>query len=749
MATSTGIRRDEWVIDPDNRVEQLLKIWKANHPVSRFWVREQAQLELEFLDKLYMAFKDSPSYEERESLARVEAGIKHLSYQLKPDLMERLSTFIVRALDRATFLLSNLLENRANDERLDRGFEPKWVPKGLSATARQEKEAQVSGLMKSLKTLGLSGKVSEQGRTLLYYGSDSFQLNEKVGPRGARASVTTQVEKSPLTGRYYATGYDMVSYRGLTPLRDEAVGVNVKELDRRMAAINWSINYAQGGGRGFQQGGTNSVLVQAVNDVFRDLGVLLASGDSEARRIHDQLAVKYFADTPNSQLVGNFDEIKKTFEHKVHVDLTMDAAFPLTPADALKLLNRGVITRSEEPGGLGQPWLSLVSERDARGFHQIRPIEGSDRFSLHAGLAEANVVGFGGHMDEESAIRALAKGEVVSATVVENGEHVERMIYANPEKGKISVDWVRTEEAGLLQRDEQLTTTFSKYRVQQQSGVQDRQMNAQPEMTLPTQQTTLFQDDPPKMTSDRTNLSSLERQLLEIGAPPGVAAEVLHRFKATGDPEVNLPHVFERDGDQVNTQLRFKLDSDLDWVRLHGYDVNVNFGNGDQAVSQRFYYNSEDPVNSFSLSEAYNLAKGNPVARVVVDMEGQQKEVWKQLDVDRPLTPAGNHQITSYEFDLKAALAEYPNQKDLQKALGAGISISDLVARAKMGETTRFPANLNGTDEMWIMRVLPGEHRFEIVRSPESQASLREKQQGENVERGVTVHQKGELTRSR
>src|SRR6185437_3071469 len=515
MATSTGIRRDEWVIDPDNRVEQLLKIWKANHPVSRFWVREQAQLELEFLDKLYMAFKDSPSYEERESLARVEAGIKHLSYQLKPDLMERLSTFIVRALDRATFLLSNLLENRANDERLDRGFEPKWVPKGLSATARQEKEAQVSGLMKSLKTLGLSGKVSEQGRTLLYYGSDSFQLNEKVGPRGARASVTTQVEKSPLTGRYYATGYDMVSYRGLTPLRDEAVGVNVKELDRRMAAINWSINYAQGGGRGFQQGGTNSVLVQAVNDVFRDLGVLLASGDSEARRIHDQLAVKYFADTPNSQLVGNFDEIKKTFEHKVHVDLTMDAAFPLTPADALKLLNRGVITRSEEPGGLGQPWLSLVSERDARGFHQIRPIEGSDRFSLHAGLAEANVVGFGGHMDEESAIRALAKGEVVSATVVENGEHVERMIYANPEKGKISVDWVRTEEAGLLQRDEQLTTTFSKYRVQQQSGVQDRQMNAQPEMTLPTQQTTLFQDDPPKMTSDRTNLSSLERQLLE------------------------------------------------------------------------------------------------------------------------------------------------------------------------------------------------------------------------------------------
>src|SRR6185312_14326785 len=115
---------------------------------------------------------------------------------------------------------------------------------------------------------------------------------------------------------------------------------------------------------------------------------------------------------------------------------------------------------------------------------------------------------------------------------------------------------------------------------------------------------------------------------------------------------------------------------------LHGYDLRVNFANGDQAVSQRFYYNSEDPVNSFSLSEAYNLAKGNPVARVVVDLEGQQKEVWKQLGLDKPLTPAGNHQLTSINYDLKTDLTEFPKRKDLERALGGDLTVDDLIARA-------------------------------------------------------------------
>ena len=727
-------------MDEDNRVEAILQKWKTEHPIGRSWNRERAQLELEFLDNLYLSFIKSANSSERDTLAKVKDGVRDWSYQLKPDLLERLVGFFERLFERGAARLLNALEAGSGDD-LGRGVAPKWIPKALSPGARREKEAHITSLVEALKYYGLSGRVSEHGRTLLYYGSDSLQLTEKVGKGASTASVTVQVEKSPLTGRYYPTGYDMVTYRGLTLLRDEVAGVNVRDLDRRMGAIDWSLNYSNASVGNSRRAGSNELVLRAVNGVFQDLGALLVSGDSEARRIHDQLAVKYFSETPNSQLIEKFEDLKQSYEHKVHVDLSMDSSYPLSVTEALTVLNKGSINRAEEPGGLGQPWLSLVSERDARGFYRIGALEGSEKYSLHASLAEAHVAGFPGFADDQAALRALAKGETVKATIVENGESAERLIYANPEKGRIAIDWIRTEEAGLLQRDEQLTSTIGQYRVHQRSaggiGADEAIRTAQADTTTLSQQTTMFKNELQTNTAERTNLSSLERQLLEIGAPPALAAEVLQKIKANGEAEVSVPHVREQEGNQVSAQLRFRRDTDLDWVRLHGFDVRVNFANGEQAVSQRFYYNSEDPVNSFSLSEAYNLAKGNPVARVVVDMEGQQKEIWKQLALDKPLTPAGNHQLTSTAYDLKSDLAAFPKRKDLEKALGGNISVDDLIARAKLGETVRFPANLNGIDESWIMRVLPGERKFEIVRAPESQAKLQEKKVGEKEERGV------------
>jgi hypothetical protein len=728
----------------DNRVEAILQKWRAEHPIGRIWIRERAQVELEFLDNLHLSFKKTANGAERESLARLEEGVRHWSYQLKPDLLERLGGFLERLFERGAARLLNVLE-AGSGEDFARGLAPKWIPKELTPAARKEKEAHIASLVEALKYYGLSGRISEHGRTLLYYGSDSLQLIEKVGTGQSRASVTVQVERSTLTGRYYPAGYDMVIYRGLTPSRDEAAGVNVRDLDRRMAAIDWSLNYSNAAVGNSRQAGTNDLVLRTVNGVFRDLGSLLVSRDAEARRIHDQLAVKYFSETPNSQLVENFDDIKKGYEHKVHVDLSMDSPNSLSLTEALTVLNRGAITKAEVPGGLGQPWLSLVSDRDAQGFYQIGAIEGSEKFSLHASLAEAHVVGFPGFADEQAAMKALARGETVRASVVENDESVERLIYANPEKGKIAVDWIRTEEAALLHRDEQLTSTFSEYRLQQRSttgiGADLGGSQGQGDSTTLSQQTTLFRSEPKATTADRTNLSSLERQLLEIGAPPVLAAEVLQKIKTSGEGEVSVSHTLEQEGNHVNAQLRFKRDPDLDWVRLYGYDVRVNFANGDQTVAQRFYYNSEDPVNSFSLSEAYNLAKGNPVARVVLDMEGQQKEVWKQLALNSPLTPAGNHHMTSSNYDLKGDLAAFPKRKDLERAMGANVRVDDLIERAKLGETVRFPANLDGTEETWVMRVIPAERRFEIVRSPESQTKLQDKQQGQREERVVGSRQ--------
>jgi hypothetical protein len=719
-------------MDEENRVEALLRKWRAEHPIGRVWRRENGEEDLAFFDKLRMAFRNTPNPKERESLVKVEAAIRDTRYKLKPDLLERLAAVVDRMLERlAGFILKALKVEDSNDFQL--GMSPRWVPRGLSAIDRQEKEAQIAGLSKDLRMHGLSGRISDHALTLLYHGADSFSLTQKIGSDEDRAVVNTQVERSSLTGKYYAVGYDLVAYRGLTPTRDAIGNIDVQDLDRRMASIDWGVNYSNAGIGNSPRANGNVIMSQAVNGVFHDLGSLLESNDPVARKIHNQLAVKYFANTPNSNLVENFEEIKKDYEHRVHVDLTLGSLFPLIPVEALTLLNGGAITQSSDPGGLGPYWLSLVSERDAKSYHEIRPIEGSEKFSLHAGLAEAHVVGFPSFISEDMAIAALAKGKTIKAAISENGEVVERLIYANPEKGKVSVDWIRTEEEGLFYRDDRLASTVDRYRGQQR-GLQSELLSETVdrdagEITQVAKQSDLFGSEKQQLPSDRSNLASLERQLLEIGARPGIAAEILEKIKASGENEVSIPHNFERDGDTINTQIRFKRDTDLEWVRLHGFDVHVNFGNGDQAVSQRFYYNSEDTANSFSLSEAYNMAKGNPVARVVIDAQGQQKEVWRQLSLDEPLTPRGNHVVTNTDFDLKSAMTNYPKRVELEKALGRNISIESLLDQARMGDRPRF--NLNGSDDIFVLRVLPGERRIEIVRSPDGRGNSQSNEQAD------------------
>src|SRR6185437_10130343 len=286
----------------DNRVELLLRNWRAEHPTTRSWNRMATQLELDFFDKLYLAFKRSPNPDERESLSRLEGSIRNSIYQLKPDLLERISAFMGRVMERGALVLFNLLDRKSQEE-LDRGLAPKWIPKGMSAAAREEKDGQISSLLTDLKANGLPGRISEHAKTLLYYGSDSFELTDRIGSGLNGALVSTRVEKSSFTGRYYPIGYDLVSYRGLTPSREEAAGINVRSLDQRMATIDWTRDYTGIGVGSSSRTADNMATVEAVNSIFRDLGALLVSGDPEARRIHDQLAVKYFADTPNSGII--------------------------------------------------------------------------------------------------------------------------------------------------------------------------------------------------------------------------------------------------------------------------------------------------------------------------------------------------------------------------------------------------------------------------------------------------------------
>ena len=703
-----------------NRVDEQLRKWEAANPKPTVFSASYWDNRLGILEQIKMAFKDATDFRERESLERVDKEILRAAKEITPDFLNRLVWGFIRV---GNLIADKVLEWAKIEQPLVQRSEPmpQWYPNGLSKKEQERKLEHYQDLNETLRNMNLPVKADGYAATRIAYDEPSLKLSNDVKIGYQQAKLETYVERAQGTGRYYPTGYDLTTYRGLMPERDEVAGVNVRDLDRRMREVPWRTDFSMGGVAARKDPTENARLLDTVKGIFTDLNRLLASGDPGARKIHDQLAVNYFLDTPNEVLVPNMEEIKKQFEHKIHVDLSPASLYPMDPTEAMQLLNRRSVNIAQDSGGHGETWLGIdPTQKDARGFYQIRPVEGGERFILRSALAQAQVRSFPDFRTDAEAIQALQKGESVKAELLQNGQSVQRYIHADPARGKMGTDWIKSENEGLFRRDEQLVSSLDQYLSRQHGTYVAPTLVSQqetPKQSAQTAQQPLFwePEETRKLQINPVNLASLEQQLTGMGVRPGVAGEVLEAVAKTGQGDLNYPYIQEYGQNKEEAQIRFKRDAELDWVYLQGFDAKVSFGNGMPDVYQRYYYNAEDPINNYSLNEAYWMATGNSVSRTV-GSDGQEKEVWRGLAFDQPKTPKGNHQITSIPFDLEKAVLEYPHKNELEKHLAPGYTIDSIIARARKGEPAQFPIVRDGTTELLSLKVSPKESTISILR---------------------------------
>lgn len=699
-----------------NRVDEQFRKWEATHRMPRLYSEDYWEQRLGILERIKMAFKDTTDFSERESLKRVEAEIGRLIKYLKPDLFQR----IERAFDRVGQWMDNLVRKAAKikEPMVQQGPDVllKWSPEGLSRSEREQKTEKIRKLADQLQMVGLPIRIDGSSATRILYDDDTLKLSDRVRLNGQPAKVEAQISRAEGSGQYYPTGYDLITYRGLQAERDQVAGVDIRDLEKRMQAIPWEVDFSRGAATADKNPAENTRILQAVNTVFVDLNRLLAAEDAAARKIHDQLVVGFFLDTPNSVLVSKIDDIKKQFEHKVHVDLSPGSVYALRPEEAMQLLNRRSVNLASD-NGRGQAWIEAdFTQKDVNGYYRIRPLEGSERFVLQAALAASNVVRFPDFRNDKEAMRALYRGESVKAELLQNGQQVQRYLHAEPERGRLAIDWIRSEREGLFQRDERLVANLEQY-VGRQHGISagpvSSSVEEKPTMISATgQQPLLWEvEASQKERINPVNLAKLNDQLLDLGVEPGItkemAREVLELSSTTGQKDVQKRYIQEYDGNWADATIRFKSDPDLGWVSLQGFDMKVSFADGGPEVHQRYYHNAENPAQNYSLAEAFWMASGNGVSRI--EQVGTSKqERWYGLGLDQPKTPQGNHQITSFEFDLDKGLSEYPRKNELERRLAPGYTMEGILARARKGESVQFPINRDGSTELLTFQVQPG-----------------------------------------
>lgn len=717
-----------------NRVEEQLGEWRKVHPNRVFWQREWYENQLAFFDRLKMAFKNTDDPSEQRSLARVDEQIRQTVRLLKPDFMERLGIAIDVVLNRAAdFLLKVAKLDEPGGEKAD--LAPRWAPAHLSGAEKEQKKEVTEKLAESLRKQGLPGHIDTLSHTRIFYNEAAFKLEETLQLNGRKGKLETFVERAESSGRYYATGYDLTTYQGLNPGRDAINGVNVRALAETMSQIPWQIDFSRGGTHAGKNPSEGADMLKVVGGVIADLNRLLNADDPAARKIHDQLVVAHFVDTPNAALTPNLDELKRPFEQKIHVDLSVSSAYPLKPAEAMQLLNGGSISMAQDSRVQGTAWLTAQNQKDAQGYYQIQPIARSDQFVLQTALAQAQVVGFS-DKNHEQAMQALLRGESVKVKVLQQGRQVERFMYADPRQQRLATDWIRSENAGLFQRDEHLVVKLDEYRNRQLGTYVAPVAAASPELSVESvqavQQPTLWKEEEVKKVElNRNNLANLETQMVQMGVRPGIAIEVLEQVAKTGGNDLQFPYNQEYGQDKASAQLRFKRDPELDWIYFQGYDMKVSFANGTPPVSQRYYYNSEDPVNNYALQEAYQMAAGHSVSRRI-GQAGEAKEIWRSLAFDQPLTPKGNHQISSVAFDLDKAIREYPRLDELRKHLTPEYSVEGVVAKARTGEPAHFSLRRGGELELFALKADPQAGKISFVRLGEPAQEVKAQQKAVN-----------------
>lgn len=226
-----------------------------------------------------------------------------------------------------------------------------------------------------------------------------------------------------------------------------------------MRAVNWKHDFTQPGVLVSNNPVENKRMLAQVNNIFGQLFQLLTSSDPKANALHDQLAYKYFADTPSERLIPNMAELKRMNETSLVLDQRSPGEANFTDQQLYNLLN-GHPVKPEA----SDKWYQVTGgASEKNGMNSVKEVRLQKPFHLEAALHRAGAGDIVKSPEFPALKKELENGNTVRADVVQQGIHAHRMIRANPANANIIIDWEDSSKRQLFQPSENQIAAFHKY----------------------------------------------------------------------------------------------------------------------------------------------------------------------------------------------------------------------------------------------------------------------------------------------
>lgn len=219
--------------------------------------------------------------------------------------------------------VENLLERVARD-------------KIFTSIPQNDKEANISELIKQLDQLGFAKRLEPALRFYIEYDFNSFTIPHWLEQGKDTMRSLLHFEKDDHTGKYILAQYEAVLKKDFSILEMNINGINTKELEQNIAKVDWKIDHYLDALLEYssttKEGRAQMKLINGIMDDLTVLGKASILGE----QVQAALMYKYWNDTPFQMDTPLIKEIKEKKEWKATIKLSSET---LTAQEVYLLLN--------------------------------------------------------------------------------------------------------------------------------------------------------------------------------------------------------------------------------------------------------------------------------------------------------------------------------------------------------------------------------------------------------------------------
>lgn len=297
----------------------------------------------------------------------------------------------------------------------------------------------------------MAKKLTELGFPALLAGQMEpyVQLRDVILPIKYRATHGEDVVNFKIYVGYnkQAEEYEILRYhaslRRIADLRIPKVtvnGVDLRELDRKMAEVNW-----------WRDQPDQRVLKMELNESVWQLSENDHPVGIDAQ---DKLILKYLADTPEEQDIANVDKIRS--RHEIQRTFDLSEKYHFTALQAYNLLDgRPVTIKVEDEERKLTKWVGIDTEaKDLAGMAVLKIHEDSERFDVVEAIRKSEYGLYLTESDIAAAAQSVKDGNSTAIhPVIEGIEHV-LYLKAEPWNDRVQQDYPLMIKLGLIEKED-------------------------------------------------------------------------------------------------------------------------------------------------------------------------------------------------------------------------------------------------------------------------------------------------------